>query len=134
MRRRLMRGLHYLTHGEDVIPDAMPIITDAVARRAAEDFNTPLSARFIYTLLIMKLLEEEGLMEHFLVARMAPGIERTADMFATESNSRVARLAMAQETWLGKLRVASRLYGKGDGNDAMVAAGLRVLHGLPGMR
>ncbi|KFZ24166.1 hypothetical protein V502_01329 [Pseudogymnoascus sp. VKM F-4520 (FW-2644)] len=139
LRRRLMRGLHYLTHGEDSIIGpgagaAVPIIINASLRVAAEDFNTPLSARFVYTLLIMHLLEEEGLMDHFMVARMGPGIEHTASLFETESNARIARLAMAQETWLGKLGVAARLYGRMDANDAMVAVGLLMLHGLPEMR
>jgi hypothetical protein len=135
MRRRLIRGLHYLTHGEDAVVEpgpvaVAPIITDVRLRRATEDFNTPLSARFVHTLLIIQLLEEEGLIDYFVVARMGPGIERTASLFETESNVRIARLALAEETWLGKLSVASRLYGRKDANDAMVAAGLRVLHGL----
>ncbi|KFY97856.1 hypothetical protein V500_01900 [Pseudogymnoascus sp. VKM F-4518 (FW-2643)] len=139
LRRRLMRGLHYLTHGEDTViepgPVAVePIIADVRLRKAAENFNTPLSARFVHTLLIMHLLEEEGLMDYFMVARMGPGIEQTASLFETESNARIARLAMAQETWLGKLGVAARLYDRKDANDAMVTAGLRMLHGLPEMR
>ncbi|OBT77464.1 hypothetical protein VF21_05231 [Pseudogymnoascus sp. 05NY08] len=139
MRRRLIRGLHYLIHGEDAVGGpgmgaATPIITDAVVRNAAEDFSTSLSARFVYTFLIMHLLEEEGLMDHFLVERLGPGIEQTASMFATESNARIARLAIEQHTWLGKLSVASRMYGRGDANDAMVAEGLRALHRLPERR
>ncbi|ELR07036.1 hypothetical protein VC83_06744 [Pseudogymnoascus destructans] len=111
MRRRLIRGLHYLIHGKDAVGG--PEMGAAT---------------------VMHLLEEEGLMDHFLVARMGPGIEQTASMFATESNARIARLAIEQDTWLGKLSGASRLYGRGDANYYLVAAGLRVLHGLPEWR
>ncbi|KFX91197.1 hypothetical protein V490_06040 [Pseudogymnoascus sp. VKM F-3557] len=136
LRRRLIRGLNYLTHGEDIVGDpapaaVAPLITDDRIRAAAEDFNTPLSARFVYALLFMQLLEEEGLMDHFLVARMSPGIEQTASFFEDERNSRIARLALAQETWLGKLSVAARLYRQGDSNDARVASALRMIHGHP---
>ena len=133
-----MRGLHYLTHGEDTVGEPLPvavapIITDGRLRAVAENFSTPLSARLVYSLLIMHLLEEEGLMDHFMVARMGPGIEQTASFFGDERNASIARLAIAQETWLGKLSVAARLYGRMDGNDASVAAGLRMLHELTGM-
>lgn len=69
-------------------------------------------------------------MDHFIVARMGPGIERTDSLFETEANASIARLAIAQEKWLRKLNVASRLYRRGDANDVMVAARLRVLHGV----
>ncbi|OBT62474.1 hypothetical protein VE03_07987 [Pseudogymnoascus sp. 23342-1-I1] len=138
MRRRFMRGLHYLTHGEDAVgglgmEGTGPVIIDAGVRAAAEDFKTPISSRFVYTILIMYLLEREGLMDGFMEARMGPSVEHTAALFATGSNARVARLVVEQETWLGKLRVAARLYGRVDANDAFVAAGLRMIHEAPEM-
>ncbi|KFY82379.1 hypothetical protein V498_08613, partial [Pseudogymnoascus sp. VKM F-4517 (FW-2822)] len=48
LRRRLMRGLHYLTHGEDTVcglgmESTAPVISDARLRAAGEDFKTPIS-------------------------------------------------------------------------------------------
>ena len=127
----MLRGLQYLTLGVDLNGErqgsASPIIVDSRLRKAAEDFSIPLSARLIYNLLVVFLLEEEGLLDDFMVERLNPGILLTSAWFQTESNARIARQAMAQDTWLGKLYVACELYGRGDVADHDVAVALRML-------
>jgi hypothetical protein len=131
MRRTLIRGLHYLTHGADMNgqrqDSAFVIIVDSVLKNAAEDFRITISARLIYNLLIMSLMDDEGLLDDFMVERMNPGILQISTLFQTESNARIARLAMAQDTWLGKFCVAFRLYGRGDMADHAIAVQLRML-------
>ena len=98
MRRRLIRGLQYLTLGVDLNGQrqgsASPIIVDSKLKKAAEDFNIPLSTRLICNLLVVYLLEEEGLLDDFIVKRFNPGILQTTALFTTESNARIARLAI----------------------------------------
>ncbi len=80
-----------------------------------------------YDLLGMYLLEEEGLLDDFMVERMNPGILLRMTWFKTESNAVIARLAIAQESWLRKLSVAFRLWGREDAGDHTMAEALRTL-------
>ena len=132
MRRMFIRGLQYLTLGVDLDGkgqgSAPPIIIDSKLKRAAEDFSIPLSARLIYDLLVAYLLEEEGLLDDFMVERLNPGILQIAAWFKTESNARIASLAITQQTWLEKVSMAFRLYGRGDAADHDIAVLLRMLH------
>jgi hypothetical protein len=131
MRRTLIRGLSFLTIGVDPIGDrlesASPIIFNSKLRKEAQEFGIPLSVKLIYELLTMYLMEEEGLMDDFVAERCNPAILRTSTLFKTESNARIARLAVAQETWLEKLRVALRLDGLEDAGDRL---SIRQQHGL----
>ena len=70
---------------------ASPIIVDSKLKKTVEDFIIPLSTRLIYNLLVMSLLEEEGLLDDFMVARFNPGILQTTALFQTGSNARIAR-------------------------------------------
>lgn len=130
MRRTLLRGLHYLTHGEDV--DGLrpvserPILNDPQVRRAAEELRIPLSTRLIAHVLRGFLLEEEGLLDHLMVERILPGVRVVAASFRTPSNARMAAIVVAQKSWLGKVCAAFRLYGKEDDGDQEVAAELRM--------
>ena len=72
-----------------------PIISDVRLKKAAEEFRIPLSARLIYNLLAMCLLKEEGLLDEFRIGIVSPGISNTAKMFTTETNARIANLALA---------------------------------------
>jgi hypothetical protein len=132
MRRILIRGLQYLRLGVDLNGQkqgtARPIIFDPNLKKAAEDF--PLSARLIYNLLVMTLLEEEGLLDDFMVKRFNPGMLQITALFKTESNARIARLAMAQETWLEEFCTAFSLYGRADVADHAIVVALRKLQGL----
>ncbi len=102
MRRTLIRGLQYLTLSVDLNgqrqSSASPIIVDSKLKKTAEDFSIPLSTKLIYNLLIMSLLEEEGLLDDFIIERFNPGILQTTTLFQTESNARIARQAITQET------------------------------------
>ncbi|KAL3426072.1 set domain-containing protein 5 [Phlyctema vagabunda] len=134
MRRRLIRGLQYLTLGVDLNGErqgsASPIIVDPQLKRAAEGFMIPLSARLIYNILVVYLLEEEGLLDHFMIERFNPGILTLAARFETESNARIARLVTVQKTSLDKLNMAFRLYGRADAADHTTTMSLRMLNGL----
>jgi len=78
----------------------------------------------------MSLLEEEGLLDDFTVEILDPGILQMTTLFKAESNARIARLAMTQETWLEKFCMAFRLYGRRDVADHTIAVQLRMQHGL----
>lgn len=134
MRRTFIRGLEYLRLGVDLNgqkqDSTSPIIVDPKLKKAAEDFRIPLSSRLTYTLLILCLLEEEGLLDDFMVERFNPGILQVVTMFQTESNASIARLAMTQNTWLEKFCTAFRLYGRTDVGDHVAAKLYRMLRGL----
>ena len=89
MRRTLIRGLQYLTLGVDLNGQrqgsASPIIVDSKLKKTAEDFSIPLSARLVYNLLVMCLLEEEGLLDDFMVERFNPGILQMTALFRQEA-------------------------------------------------
>jgi hypothetical protein len=98
-----------------------PIIIDSQLKKAAEDLAIPVSARLVYNILVMFLLDEEELMNDFMIGRMYPGILILSTLFKTEGNARLAMLAMEQKTWLEKLCVAFRLWGRGDVADYGIA-------------
>lgn len=135
LRRTFIRALQYLTVGSDLRgqrqgSDSPFIIISSQLKKAAEDFSIPLSARLIYILLTMVLIEEEGLMDDFMVDRFHPGILAIANSFKTGSNSRIAGAAMAQKTWMGKFCMALKFWGRRDVADDTIALQLRLLHGL----
>ncbi|KAI2602232.1 hypothetical protein GGR54DRAFT_531612 [Hypoxylon sp. NC1633] len=134
LRRRFIRGLQYLLNGEDSdgqrLGSDSPIVIDPVLKNQAETRSIPVSSRLIYLLLIVFLLEEEGVLDDFMVERLRPIIDVVANMFKTESNARIARLAMAQTTWRERLCIAFGLWGRGDVVDQEVAGGLQQLAGL----
>lgn len=134
MRRILVRGLQYLTLGRDLHSNqrdtaAAPIIFDPELKRKAETFNISLSSRLIYNLLALLLLEQEGLLDDFMIQRMMPGIDIVARMFETKSNVRIKWLAMAEDAWLMKFCVAMRLWGQEDECDGVMATYLREMTG-----
>jgi hypothetical protein len=135
LRRTFPRGLTYLTHGEDIDGkrhgSLSPIIIDPELKQAAETFSIPLTSRVIYNLLLMLLLEEEGLLDDFMMQRMNTGIVRTAGWFNPGFNDQVIKLAMAQNTWLAKFCVAFGLFGRKDPVDEAVAQLLQILKGSP---
>jgi len=132
MRRRFIRGLQYLVHGVDLDGQRRssdwPIIINPQLKRAAEAFSIPNSSRLIYSLLSVVLLEEEGLLDDFMVERVSPGLWTLANSFWEEENATIALLAMTQKTWLERLCLAFRLYGRGDTGDHERTVRLRKLH------
>lgn len=130
MRRTLLRGLDYLTHGEDVDGprpvSERTVLNDPQVRRAAEELRIPLSTRLIAHVLRGFLLEEEGLLDHLMVERVLPSVRVAAASFRTPSNVRMAAIVVTQKSWLGKVCAAFRLYGKEDDSDQEVAAGMRM--------
>lgn len=85
MRRRLIRGLQYLTLGVDLDGQRQSprfsIIVDSKLRTAAENHSIPISSRMIYTLFTIFLLEEEGLLDDLTVERLNPSLIRTMSLF-----------------------------------------------------
>lgn len=135
MRRVLIRGLEYLCQGVDIDghkdTSSTPLISNPTLRKAAECGEIPLSDILVYSLLCMALLEQEGLMTEFLVGRVGPGLMRLPYLFNEKANAEVAKLAMAKETWVGKLCVAFKLFGRVDAADGAFAVLLRMERALP---
>lgn len=130
LRRRLVRGLRYLSFGKDTDGSRQDgIVPDARLRRAAERFDVPLSSRFVYSLMLGGLLEAEGLLDDFMLEEIEAGTS-VADFMATPSNAAVAMQAMAQEGWGGKLSVAFNIFGKEDASDREFAEGSRRAKGI----
>lgn len=129
MRRTLIRGLQYLSRGKDQDGQAqgstLPFTIEPELKKAAEEMRIPLSSRFIYDLLSMALLEQEGLMDNQIVKK----IQTVSGWFETESNDKIAKLAMAQATWRESFCVAARLYGREDAADDEVADQLGEMRG-----
>ncbi|KAJ4289787.1 hypothetical protein N0V90_011117 [Kalmusia sp. IMI 367209] len=135
MRRTLIRGLQYITLGVDLDGkrqgSASAIIIDKELKAAAETFNIPLSTRLICNVFIVLLLQEEQLLDEFMVRRFNPRILRISRLFQTESNAMIARNALAQPTWLERFCTVLALYGRRDAADHGVALALQMRHGLP---
>ena len=106
-----------------------PIIFNPKMKTAAERLEFPLSARLIYDLFIVVLLEEEELLDDFMVEGLNPGIMQITDAFKIPSNAKLAKLALAQETWLGKFCTALSLDGRADSADRSISEKLRKLDG-----
>lgn len=131
MRRTLIRGLRYLKCGRDIDGcSSSPIIFDPKVKKAAERFELPLSARLIYDLFIVVLLEEEQLLDHFMVEGLNPGIKQITNAFKIPNNARIAKFALVQKTWLGKFCTALRLDGRADTADRSISEKLRKYGGL----
>jgi SET domain-containing protein len=111
LRRRLIRGLRYLSFGKDMDGTQQAWIKpDPALRRAAERFDVPLPDRVVYAFFLGYLLGQEGLLEDELLDKVNAGIE-VAGFMGTRENMEITMQAMAQRTWLKKLCVAFHLYG-----------------------
>jgi hypothetical protein len=134
MRRTLIRGLYYLVLGHDLNEKekecASPIIADSELRIRAERFGIPLSSRLIYNVLSALLLQQEGLLDDFLLDRFNLGIPSMVATFATASNILVAQHIMAQKIWLERFCIAFRLYECEDEADQEMLEELRLLNRL----
>ncbi|KAH7116297.1 hypothetical protein EDB81DRAFT_767334 [Dactylonectria macrodidyma] len=121
LRRRLVRRLQYLTLGVDLEGQKQSsdssIIVDPRLKHAAETFSIPLSSRLVYGLLSICLLEEEGLLDDFMVERLSPSVFTAAKLFTRKNNAKIAGLVMKQGTWPEKLFMSFRLYGREDAAD-----------------
>lgn len=125
-RRRLVRGLSYLLDGVDYDGRRKGgIIVDPELKRAAEMGGIPISSWWVYALLKVFLLEEEGLLDDFKLQRLRGAVDVPLKLFKTEENVVVATRAMAQATWRGRLEVAFGLYGRRDAGDEDLAVVLR---------
>ncbi|KAK4246801.1 hypothetical protein C7999DRAFT_41784 [Corynascus novoguineensis] len=133
-RRRLIRGLEYLTQGKDLDrqrrDSSSPLIIDPALKRAAETFDISVSSRLIYRLLSVVLLYDEGLLDDIMLQRLWPGISRLAGAFGSEENAVIAQLALEQDTWVKKLEVAFKLFGRRDPVDGAFAKILRLKRGI----
>ncbi|KAM5469459.1 hypothetical protein MferCBS49748_002817 [Microsporum ferrugineum] len=120
-RRTLLRGLMYLQDGEDINrkkhSPGSSIIMDLKLKKAAEQSRITLANRFIYQLLVLFLLEEEGMLDIYTLKSLRRRLDRTVNLFQEERNARIARLAMRRKTWLRKFLTAFKLYGQEDGAD-----------------
>ncbi len=132
MRRRLVRGLRYLQTGIDLDgrkqeASGRPLISDPQQKIAAEMHIVPLSSRFIYALLMMSCSNRRVYSTTFWLQGTSLEYWAVAARFETESNAEVAKLAMAQETWLERLCVAFCIFGRADAADEGIAEVFRYL-------
>ncbi|KAF2865684.1 hypothetical protein BDV95DRAFT_252556 [Massariosphaeria phaeospora] len=136
MRRTLLRGLQYLTLGHDFDGQRQDsnssIFLHAEWKEAAETFRIPIGTRLACDLLVMVLLEEEGLLDEMMVERLRLTISTSITLFKTGRNAWITRLAMERQTWSAKFGFASRLYGCEDAADAGIVAKLQMLSLLRG--
>jgi hypothetical protein len=140
MRRTLVRGLQYLTLGRDLDGQRhgghghdsaqRPLIFDPVLKKAAEELEIPTSSRLIYLLLTMVLLEEEGLLDGYMVERFAPSLRFVSRSFSLKSTASIAAFAMVQKRCIERLCVAMHLWGRADPGDGAVQAVLKAVRGL----
>ena len=125
LRRRLIRGILYITRAVDLDGKRQTsqslLIVDPKFKAAAETGNIPLMSRMVLHLLIVVLLEEEGLLDDWAVKIVEPGVVAPVFWGVSEYNHEIGDLALAQDTWLKKLQVAFQLYGRTDPADQMVA-------------
>lgn len=104
------------------------LLLPSTLRLAAETFSISLSFRLIYALLSIFFLEEEGLLDDFMDARLRPRLTKRVQLFKSKSNQSIVCLATKQKTWVQKLQVAFRLYGREDAADYEATLALRRLH------
>jgi hypothetical protein len=104
------------------------VIIDSGLRQAAETFVLQLSSRFIYDVLGASLLEEEGLLDDFMVQRVRPSIRTLVGFFDGRERGRCEAChgtgKLARES-----KLAIRLHGRGDATDQSLAEILRLLAG-----
>lgn len=123
-RRRFMFGLRYALSGADPITrkfqdDRHSVFLNLDVKRVVEKRALPLTTRFIYHLLLMLLLEQEGTLDQFVVARVwSHNILSTLQMMQTSDNVGTARIALGQKSWLLRFCYALKLLGKKDAGDA----------------
>jgi hypothetical protein len=117
MRRRLIRGLRYFLLGEELENKRSSIIVDPVLRNAAEKFKLPISSRLIYDILVMLLLEQEGLLKDVAKKSHDDSVAMICSLFGSAHNKYVGMLTMALKSPLEKFVVANRLYGREDPMD-----------------
>lgn len=133
-RRRLARGLEYLMAGRDAalnVPQTRlgvqsPIIVDPELRKAAEEFKIPLCNRLCHQLLLMALLDAEGLLDDYTLEKAICRLSLVSSALGTPNNIRVGARAMAQDTWFESFAVACNVFGATDANDDAFAARLRA--------
>jgi hypothetical protein len=120
-RRTLIRGLQYLTLGVDLDGKTQTsTIFDSELKSRAESLTIPLTSRLIYYVLAVLLLQQEGLLDAFMLGRLEPPILRLVTLFKTASNIQIAKHAMAQKSWLEKFCIVSKLYGCADESDQLL--------------
>jgi hypothetical protein len=98
MRQRLIRGLLYMIEGADTDGSKSGwLITDSNLRETAENFEIPVSSRIVYNHFIAFLLEEEGLMDDFMLEGISTNMG-AGKFLVNQSNEAILRSAAAQDT------------------------------------
>lgn len=134
MRRSLMRGLLYLQQGRglDGKPQSaeMQMIVDCDLRKRAERLDIGVADRLVYYLLTMVLLQQEGLLDKFMVERMQPGISNLVTSLRTVENKIIIKDALTRNTWEERLGACLEMWGKRDDGDAALKLRLELLNKL----
>jgi hypothetical protein len=121
MRRTLMRGLYYLPHGQDIsgqkLASGTALIFDPKLKKTAEEGNIKLGNTLVYNLLTTVLLDQEGLLNPFMMMGLGPMIMKVVGSFKNKRNAKLARLALEQRTRWAEFCVAPRLWERSDAGD-----------------
>ncbi|KAJ6122855.1 hypothetical protein N7512_005320 [Penicillium capsulatum] len=136
VRRQIIRGLRYLLLGVDWddpkrfipgLPEQPPVIVNPKLRRAAETFSLPLTSRFVYEVLRVFLMEQEGLVSSEIDVYCQSGRSMLVTMLEmkTESNIAVAEQVLAKKNWMDRVNLALTIWGKKDAGDEEAARKLR---------
>lgn len=67
---------------------------NAKLRREAEESSVPTCSRFLYYIMAMVVLEQEGLMDSNPLRKMEQELLQTVYVFETEDNRKIALLAI----------------------------------------
>jgi len=134
MRRSLLRGLHYLSHGSDIDgkrhADGRAVVVDPGLKKAAEKFDIGVANRLVCSLLTIVLLEQEGLLDQLMLERLQPGIRRLAMSFRTRENIMIVKEAIVKASWAERFCAALKLWGKSDAGDGDLTLQLQMANRL----
>ncbi|CAG8118958.1 unnamed protein product [Penicillium nalgiovense] len=111
-----------------VIQKSTPEIMEVDNSKAAAEARTiALASRMVLHLLTVVLLEEEGLLDNWVVKTIEPGVVKPVALFLSGYNHEIGDLALTQDTWLKKLQVAFELYGRADPADEIMTRRFQLM-------
>lgn len=132
----MIRGLQYLLNGRDFDGKrgacGRRIIADAELRVRAEKFDIGVADRFVYTVLTMVLLEQEGLLDKLMLERMQRGIWPLIMALETSRNLSIFEEVMATVKWEDRFGECLKLWGRKDAGDKALRSRLQKLDRMRG--
>lgn len=131
MRRTMIRGLQYLLHGKDFDGKRGPqVVFEVGLRRKAEKFDIGAADRLVYIILTMVLLEQEGLLDRFMLERMQCSICHLIMALKTPDNITIVEEIMTKKAWDERLGACLRLWGRVDAGDEALRSQLKRIDSM----